>query len=302
MTTTSAQHRLQLGEDAAHVLVAHHRDDADEPREAELRGQRGGQRAGAVRVVRGVDEHGRRRPPGRRPAPAGPATRTRGERRAHRVGVQRLLRAGPDQRLRRGQRERRVAAWCSPCSGRKISSYDAAEALQRRAAARRRRSPARARRTRRPRARPARRPRRSAPAAPRPRPVSCAASTATAPGLMIPAFSRAMPRTSVPRYSAWSRPIGVITATVPSATFVASQRAAQPDLDDRRPRPGASANAANPIAVSTSNLRQRRLVPGVDDARRTARRRGRARRSAPGVIGRLSMLIRSVARCRCGLV
>ena len=70
---------------------------------------------------------------------------------------------------------------------------------------------------------------------------------------MIPAFSRAMPSTSLPRYSAWSRPIGVITATVPSATLVASQRPPSP-TSTMPASTGASANAANPIAVSTSNL------------------------------------------------
>ena len=77
--------------------------------------------------------------------------------------------------------------------------------------------------------------------------------TATAPGLMMPDFSLAMPRTSVPRYSAWSRPIGVITATAPSATLVASHRPPSP-TSITAASTGASANAAKPIAVSTSNF------------------------------------------------
>ena len=70
---------------------------------------------------------------------------------------------------------------------------------------------------------------------------------------MIPAFSRAMSSTSSPRYSTWSSAIGVTTATVPSATFVASQRPPSP-TSTIPASTGASANAAKPIAVSTSNL------------------------------------------------
>ncbi len=70
---------------------------------------------------------------------------------------------------------------------------------------------------------------------------------------MIPAFSRAMDRTSVPRNSAWSRPIGVTTATDPSTTFVASQVPPSP-TSTMPASTGASAKAANAIAVSTSNF------------------------------------------------
>ena len=49
----------------------------------------------------------------------------------------------------------------------------------------------------------------------------------------------------------WSRPIGVITATTPSATFVASQAPPMP-VSTTATSTGASANAANAIAVRTS--------------------------------------------------
>src|SRR4051794_41707040 len=70
---------------------------------------------------------------------------------------------------------------------------------------------------------------------------------------MIPDFSRAKPSTSEPRYSAWSTPMGVTTATVPSTTLVASHVPPSP-TSTTPASTGASANAANPIAVSTSNL------------------------------------------------
>ena len=60
--------------------------------------------------------------------------------------------------------------------------------------------------------------------------VSGAPSSA---GLMMPAFSPAMPAMSSPRYSTWSTLIGVITATGASITLVASQRPPRPDFDHR---------------------------------------------------------------------
>src|ERR1700742_4266924 len=70
---------------------------------------------------------------------------------------------------------------------------------------------------------------------------------------MMPAFSPAIPAMSSPRYSTWSRLIGVITATGASITLVASQRPPKPT--SMTPTSiGASANAANAIAVRTSNL------------------------------------------------
>ena len=70
---------------------------------------------------------------------------------------------------------------------------------------------------------------------------------------MMPAFSRAMPARSEPRYSTWSTPIGPTTATRASATFVASQVPPRP-TSSTAASTGASANAANAMPVSTSNL------------------------------------------------
>ncbi len=70
---------------------------------------------------------------------------------------------------------------------------------------------------------------------------------------MMPAFSPAMPAMSSPRYSTWSMLIGVITATGALTTLVASQRPPNP-TSITATSIGASANAANAIAVSTSNL------------------------------------------------
>lgn len=51
----------------------------------------------------------------------------------------------------------------------------------------------------------------------------------------------------------WSIPIGVITATGALITLVASQRPPSP-VSTTATSTGASANAANAMAVSTSNL------------------------------------------------
>ncbi len=89
--------------------------------------------------------------------------------------------------------------------------------------------------------------------------ATCRPMTATVSGapssarLMMPAFSPAMPAMSSPRYSTWSTLIGVITATGASITLVASQRPPSP-TSITPTSIGASANAANAIAVSTSNL------------------------------------------------
>ena len=77
------------------------------------------------------------------------------------------------------------------------------------------------------------------------------AITASEPGLMIPAFSVAMSPTVSPRYSAWSSAIGVRTATLASATLVASHAPPMP-TSTTATSTGASANVANAIAVSTS--------------------------------------------------
>ena len=70
---------------------------------------------------------------------------------------------------------------------------------------------------------------------------------------MMPAFSAAISAISVPRYSVWSIPIGVMTATGASTTLVASQRPPIP-TSTTATSIGASAKAANAIAVTTSNL------------------------------------------------
>ena len=62
-------------------------DHADQPGERELRGQRRGQRAGPVRVVRGVDQDRRRRVPRTRSSRPGDATAANAV--PHRGGVQR---------------------------------------------------------------------------------------------------------------------------------------------------------------------------------------------------------------------
>ena len=52
--------------------------------------------------------------------------------------------------------------------------------------------------------------------------------TTTWPGLMMPAFSRAISSIVEPSHFVWSRAIGVMTATLASMTFVASQRPPMP--------------------------------------------------------------------------
>ena len=75
--------------------------------------------------------------------------------------------------------------------------------------------------------------------------------TSVAPGLMMPAFSPAIASTVSPSHSVWSSPIGVITATWPSMTLVASQVPPMP-TSTTATSTGASAKAANAIAVSIS--------------------------------------------------
>ena len=70
---------------------------------------------------------------------------------------------------------------------------------------------------------------------------------------MIPAFSPAISAMVSPRYSVWSTPIGVMTATGALTTLVASQRPPRP-TSTTATSTGASANAANAMAVTTSNL------------------------------------------------
>ena len=68
---------------------------------------------------------------------------------------------------------------------------------------------------------------------------------------MMPPLSSAISSTVLPRYRVWSRETGVTTATVPSAMFVESQVPPMP-TSIIATSTGASANAANAIAVSTS--------------------------------------------------
>ena len=60
---------------------------------------------------------------------------------------------------------------------------------------------------------------------------------------MMPAFSTAMSTGGSPRYGAWSTAIGRITATVASATLVASQEPPMP-TSTTAASTGAFANAA----------------------------------------------------------
>ena len=86
------------------------------------------------------------------------------------------------------------------------------------------------------------------------RPITATVSGAPSAALvMMPAFSPAIPAMSSPRYSTWSTLIGVMTATGALTTLVASQRPPRP-TSITATSIGASANAANAIAVSTSNL------------------------------------------------
>ena len=71
--------------------------------------------------------------------------------------------------------------------------------------------------------------------------------------MMIPALLPAISAMVSPRYSVWSMPIGVITATGASTTLVESQVPPSP-TSMTATSTGASANAANAIAVRTSNL------------------------------------------------
>ena len=79
----------------------------------------------------------------------------------------------------------------------------------------------------------------------------CWASTATAPGLMMPALSAAISSTVLPSQRAWSSEIGVSTATVPSATLVLSQVPPMP-TSMTATSTGASANIAKAMPVNTS--------------------------------------------------
>ena len=194
-------------------------------------------------------------------------------------------------------------AWWAPYSGRNTSSYPARAGPAATASGRRPRAPGTRRRTRRPRA---------ATVAP----TSAARSRqhrgdlgrllgehGDRAGLDDPGLlDRDARPASSPRYCAWSTAIGRTTATVASATFVASQVPPMP-TSTTAASTGASAKAAYAIADD----RSRRTTAGaacacVDEVR--VRRdvvegaHELPRRSS----GSPSMLIRSLIRSTCGLV
>ena len=82
-----------------------------------------------------------------------------------------------------------------------------------------------------------------------------------APGLMIPDFSVAISSTVDPRSRVWSMATGVITATCPSATLVASQVPPRP-TSTTATSTGASANAAYP-STTDSMKKLSRLPPSA---------------------------------------
>ena len=80
---------------------------------------------------------------------------------------------------------------------------------------------------------------------------SVSPTTTALPGLMMPAFSRAMSASSGPANSVWSSPMLVITATWAFTTLVASQRPSMPT--SMTPTSTAtSANQRNAAAVTAS--------------------------------------------------
>ena len=257
------QHRLERGEHALVVLVGHHADHADQRAERERVLERVDDGRGAVRVVRGVEHDRRAAPDDLEPArrgdlartPRGPARRRAGPRRQERLdrgqrerGVLRLVgavaAAGTPRRTRRAGPA--AATIWPPTAGTRCDDPEVQALAQH--ASRRPRRPARRSPRRRP--RPARRRRRCE------------------PGLMIPAFSRAIVDRARRRGTARGRrAIGRITATVASATLVASQEPPMP-TSTTATSTGASANAA--YAIADDRLEERQRVVGV------LRRRGRA--------------------------
>ena len=128
----------------------------------------------------------------------------------------------------------------------------------------------------------------------------CSATTATLPGLMIPAFSTAISAGVSPRYLAWSTATGSTTATAASATLVASHEPPMP-TSTTATSTGASANRAYamPTIVSKndsgcSSLASTRWVYGATSLN--------AATNSSSVSGSPSTEIRSVIRSTCGLV
>ena len=122
----SIEHRLECGQDAADVLIAHHADHADQESEIELLSQRLGQRRRARRVVRGVDEYRWRTPHPLQPA----GTARGGESGPYGVDVELTLRTGTEERLDGSQRDRGVVRLMFAVQREKDFGVHPAEALQ----------------------------------------------------------------------------------------------------------------------------------------------------------------------------
>ena len=78
--------------------------------------------------------------------------------------------------------------------------------------------------------------------------------TATESGLMMPALLPAISVSVSPRYSVWSMPIGVITATAASATLVESQVPPSPTSTTADVDRGVARTPRYAMAVRISNL------------------------------------------------
>ena len=249
MTTTSAQHRLQRRRACPRTsLSPHHADHADSRRKRELLVERVGQRAARPCGLCAASTHdasARVRTRSSRPGERHRRERPRGRprRRAAAVG------AGAEERLDRGQRQRRVLRLVRAVQRQEDLVVRAAEALQRQQLPADRDVAAQ----------------HAELACPRGRPCAStsahrsSSTSATSGGCCGEHRDRArlddaglLPRDVRERRRRGTRcgraRSGVITATRPSATLVASQRAAQADLDAPPTSTGASANAANAIA------------------------------------------------------
>ena len=130
--------------------------------------------------------------------------------------------------------------------------------------------------------------------------TGCPARMACAPGLMMPAFSRAISVTVRPSRWVWSRSIGVTTATPASATLVASQVPPRP-TSTTATSIGASAKAAKAIAVMIS--KKVSSTPSISRSSTSATYGSISRHVASkrsSLIGAPSMVIRSVTLVTCG--
>ena len=218
--------RFEFGEHAGDVLVAEHGDHADEAAEVERLVDRGRGRGHAVRVVRRVDEDGRRR--AHRFEPSGRAHRR--ERLADRVDVQR---PGRRRRCRRTPRPRRARTRRSAPGGRRAAAGRCRRTRRRGPAGSASGRPSAIRRSSTPNSRPSRATAASTSMARR---SSCrrggrvlrgqdgARAGLDDPGLL----ARRSTSTVVPRYWVWSRSIGMTTATSASIRLVASHSPPRP--------------------------------------------------------------------------